>query len=240
VEKSGYYIDMWAFISQRNIVWDYGSRCDLLENSYIRYLEENGINVVPIPNVTNNVNHYVDDHPKVKAVILSGGNDISPSEYGKKPVGGMSVSQERDRVERKLLECAIRKRMPVLGICRGMQFINVFFGGGLELNLKSIKEVGESHVNCKHFIDIIEKKAEPFFQKKRVEVNSFHDQAVTLENLSTQLKPFAVSLDSKVVEGLFHPQYPIAGVQFHPERGGAEEFNALILKAFIERKGFWG
>jgi len=129
----------------------------------------------------------------------------------------------------------VERKLPVLGICRGMQMINVFFGGKLIKNIK--EEIGDTHPpGLDHGIRIIDEK-EAFNDTK---VNSFHNQAVTEGSLSPKLKPFAVSEKERLVEGLYHPSLPIAGVQWHPERKSPDkDINEKLLKAFVKRELFW-
>ncbi len=231
---------MWVLISQRNIAWKHGYRCDLLENNYVRYLEKHGICSVAVPNVSILVEGYLSDFSNIRGIVLSGGNDINPFEYGGKSRENLDISVERDEAEKKLLAFAVEKRIPLLGICRGMQLINVFFGGGLVQRLDSIGLDNKAHVG-NHEIEITDRVLIDTFATDRIEVNSFHNQAVTSELLSRNLKIFAKDPNSSVIEGLFHPQYPIVGIQYHPERGDMDDrYNALLLDAFKNRKLFWG
>lgn len=231
---------MWAFISQRNVIWKHGSRCDLLENSYVSYFRHYGLNVIPLPNVGQEVRGYIEAHPSVKRIILSGGNNISPSEYKGDCTDVSDTSPLRDGTERNLLEIAVEKRIPVLGICRGMQFINVFFGGSLIR--KDTMQVDASRYDNErcHFLEFTDRRLRGHLPENKIRVNSFHDQAVSTKTLSSHLRVFALDSIAGTVEGLFHPDYPIAGVQFHPERDAeTEEHSRIIIEAFIERKLFW-
>jgi len=214
---------------------DTGANRDALENSYVEYYEKFGITLLPIPNVTKNLDSYFKKF-KIQAIILAGGNDINPKLYGGKPQNS-DFSEERDKTEKALLGIAIKNKLPVLGECRGTQFINIFFGGSLIQNIKP--ETGFNHVAVMHPVDIIDKKAIDFLHKKTLTVNSYHNHGITKNTLSNDLRPFAVSPDG-IIEGIYHPKYPIAGILWHPERKSPDEAaNGRLIKAFLERKLFW-
>jgi len=202
---------MLIAISQRQDKNKHGDYVDSLENNYVNYLSKFGIKLVVIPNMAD-VSSYFE--LPIEGVILSGGNDI---------VGyGESSSEARDATEKKILDIAIDRKLPVLGICRGMQYINVYFGGKLE------KIDGHVAINHKVSIDGL----------GETEVNSYHGLGVTNDTLSTELKSFAMS--ENIVEGLNHPSLPIAGIEWHPERNSPdEEVNKKIVEAFINKEMFW-
>ena len=230
---------MWIAISQRNLESDNGSDRDVLENDYVEYFEDFGIKLIPIPNTHQDVGLYFEELP-IKAIILSGGNDINPVLYNQKPVYVKDLSELRDDTERELLEIAIKRRLPVLGICRGMQFINVFFGGRVIQSIKVQNRSEVEHVATRHTIKIIDHNLSELFGKIVIEVNSYHDQGISYECLSPQLKAFALSEKDGIIEGIYHQSYPIAGIQWHPERpGSSRECDRRIIKAFIEKRLFW-
>lgn len=228
---------MLIAISQRNDKNKHGEYIDNLENSYVNYLEKFGVKLIVIPNLTKDVDSYFKEFP-ILGVILSGGNDINPRLYGELLKEGLSVSDERDETEKKILEVAIKKKLPVLGICRGMQFINVFFKGKLIMNIKEETGTKIEHVSANHKIIILNKELQKVLGKK-THVNSYHNQGIDSNRLSPELRTFAQSSDG-IIEGVNHASLPIAGVQWHPERKSPdEEINNKIIKAFIEKELFW-
>ena len=72
-------------------------------------------------------------------LILGGGGDVDPAWYGQENVACDTLDGERDSIEGQLVALAVEKQIPVLGICRGMQYLNVYFGGDL------IQDMGSSH-----------------------------------------------------------------------------------------------
>ena len=228
---------MLVAISQREVKNDNGIR-DSLENSYVKYYESFGLNLILIPNITKDVEWYFENLP-IKGVILTGGGDVNPELYNQKSKYEMNLSIHRDQIEKKLLEIAIKKNLPVLTECRGTQFLNVFLGGGLIQNIKEELRSKVEHVNTTHKIIINDERISTSLNKKELEVNSFHNQGFTNENLSKELDVFAVAEDG-VVEGVYHKKYPIAGVLWHPERANSDkEFDRNLVQSFIDKKLFW-
>lgn len=228
---------MLIAISQRQQYNKNSAPIDVLEHSYLHYLKSFDILLLPIPNVTSQVQDYFNRFA-IEGVILSGGEDINPKSYGEN-IQWPNISPLRDETEKKMLEIAIARKIPVLGICRGMQFINVYFGGKLVKNIK--KEMTAEHVPGKeHSITLAEERIISHVGKTEIMVNSFHNQAVTAHTLSSSLKMFAVAQEHGIIEGLYHPTLPIAGVQWHPEREGIDKaLNRVLVEAFKERKLFW-
>ncbi len=233
-------------ITQRNDCNRYGDYVDSLENSYLDYLTRFGISVVVLPNSLAQVNSYLETFC-FHGFILSGGNDINPQQLGNSSINGLSISEKRDQVESAILKFAIDRKVPVLGICRGMQFINAHFGGDIQFNINSSASSSEALVgrrifhaptfgNSSEHLVILDKD---LCGRDEALVNSYHNHGLKKEDISKELNIFAQSPDG-VIEGIYHPNYPIAGIQWHPERKSPDEiFNAQLINGFIERGLFW-
>ena len=220
---------MLIAISQRNDENKHGDRIDNLENNYVKYLEEFGIKFLIIPNVAKDVKYYFDRFP-IEGVILSGGNDINPKLFGEPENIALALAPERDLTEKKMLDIAIEKRLPVLCICRGMQFMNVYFNGKLTKV--------DNHIAVDHMVDVVDIEAKNLLGKD-INVNSYHCFGITPEKLSSKLKAFAKTSED-IIEGIYHPLLPIAGIQWHPERQSPDkEANQKIINAFMEGELFW-
>lgn len=218
---------MLIAISQKQDKNKWGEFIDSLENNYINYLEKFGIKLIPIPNSSKNILSYFKKFP-ISAIILSGGNDVNPELYGEEIKEGFSISKQRDETEKKLLEIAVKKKIPVLGICRGMQFINTYFNGKLEKV--------EEHTRKNHKIKITGETKDVLGDE--IEVNSYHNYGISKNTLSNKLNSFANA--EGIVEGIFHPFFPIGGIQWHPERDSPnKEANRKLIDAFINKKLFW-
>ena len=156
------------------------------------------------------------DHNSTDAfdgLLLCGGNDIHPAFYGQEVMGAVDFDTPRDRTEIELARAFIDTGKPVLGICRGMQLLNVALGGTLIQDLPNAK----SH-RATNGVDTVHKVSARGFCKElygeEFSVNSFHHQAVDI--LGKGLMPTLMCGD--VVEGFEDESGNILGVQFHPER----------------------
>lgn len=182
------------------------------------------VSLVPLINKAEHVEVIMEDL-RFDGVILSNGNDWGDA-------------QDRDNTEKKIVEYCKINKIPVLGVCRGFQALNVLFGGSLEKNLA--KSGKRDHVNHEHPIMIIENQFKGKVEKLDIIVNSYHNQGVTVDRLAVELNPFALSPDG-VVEGLFHSKMALMGVQWHPERQNpSSDYNEYIIKRFFEEGKFWG
>jgi len=152
-------------------------------------------------------------------LLLTGGGDVDPKCYGQlrsNEIGG--VDEERDVWELRLVLHAFRLSLPVLGICRGCQVLNVAFGGTLIQHLPartSLPHLVLERERVAHMVRI-----EPGSQLARIEgkpnigVNSIHHQAV--DSVGEGLLAAAWAEDG-TIEAIERPDYPLIGVQWHPE-----------------------
>lgn len=158
-------------------------------------------------------------------LVLTGGLDVHPGIYGKvQDTSRCELDPERDSLEFEIIEIALKKKMPVLGICRGEQILNVAKGGDLIVDIPSDINGHVQHKSSegdsKHFITVVESsKLYKLTQTKRTMVNSAHHQAV-----GKIAEEFMVSArtDDGVVEA-FEWNNPenkswLMAVQWHPER----------------------
>lgn len=232
---------MCYLISQRQIKNKHGDPCDCLENGYITYFEKFGIDLIQVSNVSKRPVENMIPGQTAQGIILTGGNDICPEFYGQGPIKKSDYSPQRDSVEKKLLDLAVAKQIPVLGVCRGMQFINVYFGGTLIQDISSQMNIADHDPGKSHNVDLAEDHLFGW-SGEDICVNSYHNQSVTSNRMSKELSAFLYSASDKgrIVEGLYHKKLPIAGIQSHPERGNPSQgFVDRIIEAFIERKLFW-
>ena len=194
----------------------YNEKRDALSHDWTKFFNKLGAYPLLIPNTLKDIPSFLDDI-KVEGLILSGGDNISDD-------------VDRDETEQQILNYSIEKKIPLVGVCRGMQVINKFFGGSIE-SLDNSEHVGNSHSVS------LNEKFLSFLQTKNLQVNSFHHNVIKQKNLGHDLEPFAVANDN-TVEGFYHSELPIVGVMWHPERLKNSQSKEILRKVFHE-KGFW-
>lgn len=214
---------------------------NMIGHDYVRAIMSNGAFPVLIPFTQDKklLLKYIDS---IDVLLLPGGEDIDPHSYNEKNLGlSLNVSAERDFLEFFLLEKAINKNIPVLGICRGCQLINVFMGGTLYQDMVSEKINSIDHVNSlretsflSHCVNI-EKESFLYsvYSSEKIKVNSRHHQA--LKKVAQSLRVTALS-DDGIVEGIEAAEMKVLGVQWHPENliDLGQEFNFIFRKFFTE------
>ena len=182
----------------------YSEKRDALAQDWFTLLDDWNAIPICIPNKFSKVDHFV---KMVDLVILTGGNDISLDAESNSISNVDSFAHDRDLQEYKIIELCIEHKVPLLGICRGMQLINYKFGG----SLKNIDI--EKHVAKEHGLNVLKNQ----FLTPRMSVNSYHHYGIGTECLGRNLDILALSHDN-LVEAFAHQQHLIVGVMWHPER----------------------
>lgn len=205
--------------------WDMDYDKEIPEDTvaYIESVRKAGGEPVLLPKLTDE-KQAMEELKKVDAVILIGGHDIDPKLYNEKPHRNLEeLSVARDKSDFLLLKTALKEDYPVLGTCRGMQIINVYFGGTLYQDLPTEYITRINHRDPKledftyHDCKIIDKNSKLFgmLKSKEIVVNSWHHQGI--ERVGKGLKITAKSPDG-MIEGLeLENATFVVGVQFHPE-----------------------
>ena len=178
---------------------------------------------------------------RMDGLLLAGGPDVHPERYGEAvdPSARVTPRPGLDDLDFPLLEAALARDLPVLGICRGMQVLNVAFGGSL------IQHV-DNHTGTNHRIWVSpgSKLAAIIGAGGQVRVNSNHHQGLTEAQRAPSLMSTAYSVEDALVEGLESPHHRfVVAVQCHPER--ADElpkqfqnlFGALVHQAATREGG---
>lgn len=142
-------------------------------------------------------------------LLLSGGGDLSPALYGAPAVYRQTFCHAcRDLEELALIRAFCANQKPILGVCRGIQVLNVFFGGTLFQDITG-------HDNSIHLIHTVPKTHTASLLGTFFRTNSYHHQAI--DQLGQGLYAAAYAKDG-TVEAVEHRSFPILGVQWHPER----------------------
>ncbi len=154
--------------------------------------------ILPIPVLLNcNLQNYLE--LDISGIILTGGDTLSSIEAN-------SLTSQRDALETRLLELSIIHKIPLLGVCRGMQLIGRYFQAPLEAI--------PGHVATSHPLYPSEGELSMFFPAGRL-FNSYH--SFGLPRVYEPLEPIATAADNSV-EALRHRSLPIYGIMWHPER----------------------
>lgn len=177
---------------------------DSIDQNLINFLNKAGFIVIQIPNVNKNPILYLQlliEKLNPVGIVLSGGNNIG--DY-----------IERDMLEKELINISLKKKIPLIGICRGMQFINNYFGG----TLKRIN----NHVNQRHSVNNSDNS---------FDVNSFHNYAIDYK--PKELLTFLVADDGSI-ESFKHINNFIMGIMWHPERESTfRKYDLNLFKSFF-------
>lgn len=161
---------------------------------------------------------------KLSGLIISGGIDIDPTLYGQSAGGSRidQLDQGRDLFEIGLVKWALAEQLPLLGICRGMQVMNVALGGGLVQDIPGhIINHPDDPLWLQHDVQLTQlSHVAGIFQKPVMTVNSRHHQAIDPARIGAGLIVTARSLeDQPQIEAIEARHHPWAiGVQWHPER----------------------
>ena len=214
-------------------------RCITMQDTYVRAVEASGGIPLVVPclrgdGATDDIIDLCD------GFLFTGGHDIHPSRYGeavKETCGAIQLF--RDELEFRMLERALRTKKPIVAICRGIQLLNVFFGGTLYQDIPSEAETtilhkqSEDYYATSHCVNIAENT--PLYEligSARMIANSFHHQAI--RDLGRGLLVSARA-DDGIIEGVYTEgeQY-IRAYQWHPERLVFDsEDNRRIFDDFI-------
>ena len=181
---------------------------------------------------------------QMSGLLLVEGEDIDPSRYRAQEANFTYLEKThplKDEIEIRLLRHALRRGLPVLGICRGSQLLNVVCGGtlygdvqkeiregrretqtgatgsGQDSALKHIEQAGEHYDTYRHRVTLVDgTPLRRWYGKKTLQVNSYHHQGV--RDLAARFKPMAHA-DDGLIEAFYDPQAQfLVGLQFHPER----------------------
>lgn len=195
-----------------------------LEGDMARYLTRPDVLPVLLPDVGDLLEAYLD---RVDGIVFQGGSDLAPSSYGQAPIedGRWPGDPERDRYELDLMDRAARRGLPVYGICRGAQLLNVWHGGTLHQDLVTQTGTTAPHRNPElydrthHTVACTPQGVlAGIYGRTELTVNSVHHQGI--DRLGDGLVSEAICPTDGLIEAFTardpDAQY-VLGVQWHPE-----------------------
>jgi N5-(cytidine 5'-diphosphoramidyl)-L-glutamine hydrolase len=212
-------------ITQRvSVISERGERRDALDQAWLRFFSACNFDPLIIPNGLADPVAYV-QKMGVVGIVLTGGNNFSKAV---KTIQNRLVrnlpqcddqAPERDETEIALLKQSIGNGWPVIGVCRGMQLLNLFYGG--EINPV------ENHVGTYHNLTTRGGTGISFGVSLDKTVNSFHNFGIYLSGMSSEFNVLAQADD--VIEFFVHQKYPHMGIMWHPERNVNPSVNDVDL-----------
>jgi putative glutamine amidotransferase len=193
-----------------------------------RYLEALGrAGATPLPlDELSSQEQRAEAWTAMDGLLLSGGADLDPARYGEPASGTHRVEPGRDALEDEGYRAALEAGVPILGVCRGLQAINVFGGGSLVQHLDGHESAPyPSPIVTRHRLDLSvgSRLAGILRESSDLEVNSYHHQAITADRLAPGLRISATAEHAgagdlvEAVEAI-DPERWLVGVQCHPER----------------------
>jgi putative glutamine amidotransferase len=204
--------------------------------------EQPGVEIIKLSYHQNNPG----DVERCDGVVLTGGNDINPRLYNQPEYlvycNQKDIDEKRDEFEWKVLQHTEEKQIPILGICRGLQFVNVFFGGTLVPDIPAFGKFNHSKFqegkDRDHLIEIdTNSLLHKIIGQEKGEINSAHHQSVDMPGYG--LVASAMSPDG-VIEGMERKEAKgksfLLLVQWHPERMTNQEsiFSKNIRRSFLD------
>lgn len=205
------------------------SRVHYLYNDYITMLQKENIDIISVGSCSDKCLEQLAN--LCDGLLLTGGKDVDPHLYHQAPNPLTKCELiDLEQLEFKLIALFSKKNKPILGICRGIQTINVAFGGTLYQDIKETKRFSNhlqtSNEGYQHLVLPIKDTKLYQYLNKPLMTNSFHHQSIN--KLALGFKVNAVSIDG-LIEGIERGN--IIGVQWHPEKN--DDYGQIqIMKMF--------
>ena len=202
-----------------------------LNQLYVKAIERvGGIPLIlPFFETAGKARKYAD---RIDGLILTGGDDPNPKRWKEKPHPKMeSIVPEKEESDFHLARSALRKDKPILGICYGMQLLNILQGGSLHQHIGDIPGARKHEGGSQHNIEMVgSSRTRDLIGRKR-RVNSYHHQSV--HRLGKGMHVSGVSPDG-IIEGLESAQHRwVIGIQWHPERMTERRDQANLFRALV-------
>ena len=219
---------MIALITCRQSTDAHGFPLEVLESTYIEYLEKLNLRPIPASNFRSSPEKMLDD-VACSLLVLTGGGSFPPRYYEQSH--NDQLQEKRDETEASLIDGAIARGIPILGICRGMQYLNALLGGTISRlsPLPVPRPVATDHPV------LLGKEQLVLF------VNNFHNDGIFIHNLAQEFRPVAIDAENAVVEAFASSRNKILALQWHPERPFSNPESArtcdVLIHNFIANGG---
>ena len=188
-------------------------RC-FVKKRYLDYFKDFEVVLIYLNNITYAC-------AQCDAFVIVGGADANPALYDEYNHNSVDICDEVDQLDLMVIKYAIEHKKPLLGICRGMQMINIYYGGSLKQNIFN-------HSNTTHKILLVDNKIE---LPDSFVVNSYHHQSI--KKIGDGLDPIYYSIDGEL-EMCIDRKNSVITTQFHPEIDADSDISKLILGYFKE------
>jgi putative glutamine amidotransferase len=196
------------------------SRKEFVNRTYLETFQKYGVNTILLTTGNSDLEAILD---LCDGLVLTGGDDIDPKYFHEENQGlSKGVEPLVDELDQRIISYAVKNKKPLLGICRGMQAINVFSGGSI------YQDIGTNHQRVTHEVTTYPNRFLNW--EKTITVNSYHHQAV--RRISEGYQVIAKHQDG-TIEAIIHQDLPIIGVQWHPELISDSESSRLLFSAFF-------
>ncbi len=211
-------------LTSRTMLDELGQEKQFVNTRYVKPLTERGLNTMmltldnPSPEEMFNL---------CDAFVVTGGVDLDPITYKDVNIGlSKDIHPSLDLIDSLVIKYAKTSKKPLLGICRGLQSINVFLGGTL---YQDLTQLGLKHLNIagNHKVNTVDNEVLKF--ESEIAVNSYHHQGI--KKLATGLKVIGKQSDG-IIEAVVHESLPIIAVQWHPEMRPNSPESKVIFDTF--------
>ena len=220
-----------------------GKTLQYLEQSIARWVMSSGAMLFMIPSPQENSPIKLSDYAReLDGLVLQGGSDVSPTSYGETPIKPeWSGDKIRDDYEIALTHAFMKVHKPVLGICRGVQLINVAMGGSLFQDIKTQRPDAQSHRDAAlydqafHEVEFVPNSglAKLYPGTSKAKINTVHHQAP--KDISKYLAVEAWSVPDRIPEALrWQGEGYLFGVQWHPEFQDPARKDLLDTKPILD------
>lgn len=218
---------MYIGITCRYIYED-GIEKQFVNSAYLEYVAKANFTPIILPiNQDNSKLYEICD-----CFLITGGNDLKGTIYSDNDDYCYNIDPRMDKLDKEVIEYALANNKPLLGICRGLQSLNVFLGGTLVKDLKD-----KSHNKQESNQKLILTKEGSFFKNfldEEIMINSYHHQGI--DKLAPSL--IGAAMSNGLIEAIEHKSKMLFAVQWHPERLNDENSLKIIknFKVIVENK----